>query len=992
MGMRAPAGLPSLSKRSRILLLVALVLGALLLIGPRVVDTYTNWLWFGEVGYRSVYVKVLVTRLILFLVVSLVVGGIVFAALLLAYRTRPVFVPVAGPNDPIARYRTTVMSRLRLFGLGIPILLGLLSGLVAQSNWVTVQMFMHGGEFGVNDPQFGLDIGFYAFDLPFYRMVLNWLFVAVVIAFFANLVTHYIFGGLRLTGREGALTRSARIQLAILAGTFVLLKAIAYWFDRYALLSSDRKEPTFTGASYTDINAVLPAKLILLSIAAICAVAFFAGIFMRDLRVPALATALLVLSSILVGAVFPLVMEQFSVKPNASAKEREYIARNIEATRQAYGITNETVTYEQNWGSANPDIEAISRDAATLSNVRLLDPNLISPTFREQQKLKNFYGFPDVLAMDRYTVDGKLLDFVVAARELRPNQLDVGQRDWINKHTRYTHGNGFIAAPANKVDEVAQDAGSTRGGLPQYSVNDLANIKKPEYKDSPIQVTQPRIYYGELIAQADPDYAIVGANGKPPVEYDEDGVSTTYDGEGGVPIGNWFNRLAFSIKYGERNILLSSEIGDESKILFNRDPRDRVQKAAPWLTTDSKVYPAVIDGRIKWMVDGYTTLDHFPYAQRMSLDDATSDALETTGSDTRTQAKKEVSYIRNSVKATVDAYDGTVTLYQQDESDPVLKAWMGVFPDTVVPKDQIPENLKAHFRYPEDLFKVQRLLLSKYHVDDPLTFFQSNDFWEVPSDPTIPTNTRGLSQPPYYVVASAPQDTGKASFQLTSVLLGLRSQFLSAFVSASSDPDTYGKITVKQLPTNVQTFGPKQVYDQLVSSDKIAPDRTLFEQSTDFKYGNLLTLPVGKDGLLYVEPLYAQAKNQPTAFPKLFRVLVFFNGKIGYAPTIAEALKQAGINADAVTTDPTQSTPGTNGSTDPNQGQVTPPPPDTGTPPPSDGNTGTFTQAQRDAVTKLDQAVAEVRAAQQSGDFERYGRALSALDTAVKGYQSVQGN
>ncbi len=283
MGMRPPAGLPSLSRRSRILLVVAVVVAALLLVGPRLIGMYTDWLWFGEVGFRGVFTKVLLTRFVLFLVVGIVVGAIVWLAMLLAYRARPVFVPVSGPNDPIARYRTTVMSRLRLFGVIIPVAIGILSGLIAQANWVTIQLFLNGQAFGITDPQFNLDVGFYTFDLPFYRFVLNWLFVSILLAFVANLVTHYVFGGIKLAGRNGTFTTAARIQLAVIAGTFVLLKAVAYWFDRYSLMSSSRKEPTFTGPGFTDINAVLPAKLILLSIAVICALAFFArssrGIF-----------------------------------------------------------------------------------------------------------------------------------------------------------------------------------------------------------------------------------------------------------------------------------------------------------------------------------------------------------------------------------------------------------------------------------------------------------------------------------------------------------------------------------------------------------------------------------------------------------------------------------------------------------------------------------------------------------------------------------------
>src|SRR5277367_4948882 len=326
VGMRPAARMPKLTRRSRILITIALAVILLLLVGPRLIDGYVDWLWFGELGYRSVFTTVLLTRLVVFLLVGLLVGGIVFAALALAYRTRPVFVPSNG-NDPVARYRSVVMSRLRLIGTGIPVAIGLLAGIVAQTYWVQIQLFMHGGDFGIHDPQFGKDLGFYAFDLPLYRLVLSFLFVALFLAFVANLFSHYIFGGIRLSGRTGALSRSARIQLISLVGTLVLLKAAAYWLDRY--------EKPFTGAGYTDINAVLPAKLILLAIALICAAAVFSALVLRDLRIPAIGLVLLLLSSLIIGAGWPLIVEQISVKPNAAQKEREYISRSITATRQA---------------------------------------------------------------------------------------------------------------------------------------------------------------------------------------------------------------------------------------------------------------------------------------------------------------------------------------------------------------------------------------------------------------------------------------------------------------------------------------------------------------------------------------------------------------------------------------------------------------------------------------------------------------------------------
>ncbi|MEV0946104.1 UPF0182 family protein [Rhodococcus sp. NPDC049939] len=975
MGMRPPAGLPSLSKRSRALLVAALVAAVLLMVGPRLISTYTDWLWFGEVGYRGVFTKVLLTRVIVFLVVGVVVGVIVWLALLLAYRSRPVFVPVSGPNDPVARYRTTVMARLRLFGLAIPLAIGLFAGLIAQGSWETVQLFFNGGTFGITDPEFGHDIGFYTFDLPFYRFVLNWLFVAVLLAFFASLVTHYIFGGLKLAGRGGTLTNAARVQLAILAGTFILLKAVAYWFDRFSLLSSSRKEPTFSGGSFTDMNAVLQAKMILLAIAVICALAFFAAIFLRDLRIPALATALLVLSSVLVGAVWPLVVEQFSVKPNAAQKESPYIERNIQATRQAYGITSDNIEYTGYPGVGSAQPQDVPADVTSIANARLLDPNILSPTFTAQQQLKNFYGFPATLNVDRYETDGQLRDYVVAARELAPANLTGNQTDWINRHTVYTHGNGFIAAQANQVTAAEDDADNNTGGYPLYNVSDL----NTQPNDPALQVENPRIYYGELIAQSDPDYAIVGgAPGAAPREYDTDESNYTYTGAGGVPIGNWFNRLAFAAKFTERNILFSGAIGSESKIIFNRDPRDRVRQVAPWLTTDGSVYPAVVDGKVQWIVDGYTTLEDYPYAQRSSLEGLVEDSIDqNTG---RLIPRKEVSYIRNSVKATVDAYDGTVTLYQVDENDPVLKAWMGVFPDTVKPKSDVSADLQAHFRYPEDLFKVQREMLAKYHVDNPNEFFTNNAFWSVPSDPTIDTTA---NQPPYYVLVGN-QETGAPEFRLTSAMVGYNRELLSAYISVGADPENYGKFTVLQLPTDTQTQGPQQAQSAMTSNSTVASELSLLRQSNRIQFGNLLTLPIADGGILYVEPLYTQ-RNSPNAFPQLARVLVSFsdtNGiRVGYAPTLAEALSQVfGAGAGSVATEPSEEAELAGSQT----GEV-PAPAETAEQPavplPA-GNTDA-------AITELNASLEALTAAQRSGDFAAYGEALARLQSAVAAYEAI---
>jgi uncharacterized membrane protein (UPF0182 family) len=391
--MRPPVGAPTLSRRTRILLIVAAIVILLLLGGSRLLNLYVDWLWFGEVGFRSVYSTVLFTHVLLFVIGGLVMGGLVALNLWIAYRSRPVFVPVSGPEDPIARYRTVIIQRLRFFGIGIPVVIGFIAGLAVQSNWQTVQLFLNSTPFGVTDPVFNIDVSFYTFQLPFFRSVLDLLFVAVAISFVAALVTHYVFGGIRLTGRAGQVSGAARAQLAVLAGVFVLLKAVAYYFDRYELLFSDRRQDIFYGATYTDLNAVMPAKLILLFISIICAAAFFAAVFRRNLQLPAIATVLLILSSVLIGAAWPQVLQQFVVAPNANDRESVPIQRNIDATRAAFGIGDNNVSYIKYSGTSTASPQAVANDKATVPNIRLLDPVKISETFTQLQQRRTFYGF-----------------------------------------------------------------------------------------------------------------------------------------------------------------------------------------------------------------------------------------------------------------------------------------------------------------------------------------------------------------------------------------------------------------------------------------------------------------------------------------------------------------------------------------------------------------------------------------------------------------------
>lgn len=964
------------------------------------VGMYTDWRWFGSIDYRSVFTTAIIARIVLFIIFGLVAAAVVWAAGFFAWRGRPDSLDVGDLNSPVYQYRQSIEKSMGVLFKVIPAIVGIIAGFIGQSHWRDVMLFLNGQDFGVQDPQFHHDLGFYAFSLPVLQIVVSTLSILLVLAFLIALFGHYILGGIRIgnkaAGVRGSISRSARLQLAITAGLWMVAQVAGYWLERYGLLYSEHD--LFTGGSYTDIHAYLPAKIILMIIGVFVAIALFMAIVIKDLRIPGLAVVLMLASSLIIGQAWPLLMERFSVQPNRQAKENESIARNIEATRYAYGLTDDHVTYKENWGGDNVSDDKVASDNATINNLRLLDPEILSPTFTQMQQLKNFYGFPETLSMDRYEIDGKMRDFVVAARELDPNELRENQSDWINRHTVYTHGNGFVAAQANTVDEVARDAGSARGGYPIFTVSDLQTQAgesegEGETQDAEkslgIKVDQPRIYYGPVIASAadNLDYAITGTTGENPVEYDTDSTNYTYDGEGGVEIGNLFDRTMYAAKYRELNFLLSDRVGSESKLLYDRDPRERVEKVAPWLTTDSATYPAVIDGHLKWIVDGYTTLDSLPYSQRASLSDATQDALNPDGT-TQRLVNDRVGYIRNSVKATVDAYDGSVDLYEFDKEDPVLKAWEGVFPDVVKPESEISDELREHFRYPEDMFKVQRDLLARYHVDDPNVFFNNDAFWSVPNDPTA-EESRDLNQPPYYVMAADPE-TGDPSFQLTTSYRGLNREFLSAHMAVSSDPDTYGDITVRVLPTNTQTQGPKQAQDAMMSSDQVARDRTLWEGTNDLHNGNLLALPVGGGEILYLEPIYSQRKDQASAFPKLLRVLVSYKGRVGYAPTIGDALEQVGI--DAKSAQDIEEIEGDSGDGDADKDASSEDKKDEKKESAEESAPASAPRSSDEAgaIEDINKALKGLEDA-RNGSFEEYGRALDELDKAVESYQKSEG-
>ena len=936
-GQQGPRKLGTLPITIAVLAVIAVILVSLS-------GFYVNYLWFKSVDYGSVWSTLITTKVALFIVFGLATSLIIMTNVLIAYRKRPIYVPLTVEADNLERYRTQIEPIKKIVAIGLTLALFYFSGSAGTRFFESWMLYRNATPFGATDPQFGKDISFFAFTLPFWQSLVGWAISTLLIATIASVVVHYIYGGIRPQVQQDRTTVAARVQLSVLLGFIVAIKALAYWLDRYALSTSN--EGLVTGLTYTDVNAVLPAKAILTGIAALCAILFFANIIRRSWVLPAAGVALLGISSFLIAGIYPSLIQQFQVKPSESSKEAPFIQRNIDATRSAYGL--DSVEVKDYQATVATSAGQLSNDAGTISNIRLMDPNVLSATFRQLQQIKPYYTFNESLDVDRYVIDGQAKDVVVAVREI--NIAGNPNRNWINDHLVYTHGFGFVGAYATTQD---------LDGKPIFVVGDIP----PKGK---LGEFQPRIYFGEN----NPDYSIIGgAEGSDPVELDyPDDASPngqknyTYTGKGGVPMGSLFSRLLFAIHYQEQRILLSNLINSNSKIIFDRSPRERLAKVAPWLKIDGDPYPAIVDGRVLWILDGYTTSSGYPYSRTVDVSGATTDALNVNNNPLTSVPNSKINYIRNSVKATVDAYDGTVTLYAWDEKDPVLKTWMKAFPNVVKSKSEMTKDLVAHVRYPEDLFRIQRDVLSLYHVKKASAFYGGQDFWRVPRDPSTLGANAG-AQPPYFYSVQVPGEK-RTSFSITTPFVprGGREN-LSAFAVVNSDPGAnYGKFTVLQLQRSTNVAGPSQVASNFEANPTVATSLSLLRQGgSDVVLGNLLTLPVG-GGLLYVQPVYVRATSNAAAYPLLQRVLVSFGEQIGFDNTLKGALDQVfGGNSG------TTSTPNTNTTT----------------------NTGS-NNALSSALASAQRALADAQAALAKGDFAAYGKAQDRLKAAIQAAVAAQ--
>ena len=995
---RRPAGPPRARRRGP-LVPTLVVLAGLAVLLMFLAQIWTEVLWYDQVGYLGVLQTEWLTRAALFVAGFVLMGGAVAVSLRVAYRSRPVYAPTTPEQASLDQYREAVEPLRRVVMVAGPALLGFFAGAAASQQWSTIQLWLNGVEFGRDDPQYGMDLSFFVFTLPGLRFVVSFLMAVVVLSAIGAIATQYLYGGIRIGGPGPHSTRAARVQISVLAALLLLLIAANYWLDRYSLLTRSGSNERVQGASYADVNAVIPSKAILAVIAVLVALTFLATAARGSWRFPAIGVGLMVVSAIAIGGIYPAVVQQFRVTPNAQELEADYIQRNIDATKTAFGLDDVEVTPYSAVTDAAPG--ALREDAETAASIRLLDPTIVSPSFRQLQQNKQYYSFQNTLSVDRYDVAGESRDTVIAVRELNLQGIGAGQRTWVNDHTVYTHGFGVVAAFGNTTSEDGQPA-FYEGGIPP--IGELG-----EY--------EPRIYFG----QNSPEYSIIGAPDETnpwELDYPDDEaggqVNTSFPTEevqAGPRVGSLFNKVLYALKFGDQEMLFSDRVTEDSQILYDRDPRERVEKVAPYLTIDGRVYPAVVDGSVVWMVDGYTTTDAYPYSTLSQLEDATADSLTASGAVAEL-LPQQANYIRNSVKATVDAYSGEVTLYAWDTEDPLLQAWQGVFPSTLRPVSEISSELMSHVRYPEDLFKVQRTLLAQYHVEDAGDFYTGQDFWTSPNDPTEEV---AIAQPPYYLTLQMPGQE-ESSFSLTSTFIptGGTREVLTGFLAADAEAgdeagqpaEGYGKLRLLELPRNSTVSGPGQVQNQFNSDPNVSRELNLLRQGdSTVLNGNLLTLPVG-GGLLYVQPVYVQSSTG-TQYPLLRKVLVAFGDTVGFADTLGQALDQvfggdSGADVGGTTDEVGPTAPDGTGTMDPGPDpgaeptaepttepttEPTPEPtatPDAQTPAVPVPDAATARQQLDDALAEANAAITEGEAALAAGDFAAYGAAQQRLQAALQ--------
>ena len=900
--MRAQADMPRrrrrTSGRGRVIIVVAAVVLFVLFTSLRgLAGFYTDYLWFDNLGLKQVWGGILGAKVALAVIFTAVFFVLCFINLTVADRTAPAFRPPGPEDEMLSRYHDLIDRRAWLVRAGVSLLFGLIAGVGVSAEWNQWILFVHSKPFGIKDATFNTDVSYFVFRLPFYQSVAQWLFASLIIILLITVVADYLNGGIRLQTQMQRVTPQVKAHISVLLALLSLVMAARYWLDRFALTTSTRG--FVNGATYTDVKAQLPALNLLMFIALLSCGLFIYNIWRRGWVLPIMAVGLWGLVSIVASTAYPAFVQKFQVLPTESSKEAPYISNNILATRQALNMTDvKSQQYIPDSSEATAS-QAITDNPRTVQNIRLLDPLNVKDTYQKQQSNLGYTTFND-LDVDRYNItspDNKVEPTAVVLSTRDLSVANVPQKSWEGQHISYTHGYGLALSAANAV---------TPAGAPDYLIRDVPTAPHDEPKDA--DVARPQVYFSEKQT----GYAIVGSS-KDEVDFlDENGNTSTYryDGDGGVAMNSWLRKAAFAARFGDWNPLISNFVTDQSKILYVRDIKERVQKVAPFLQYDHDPYPVLADGKIQYVIDAYTTSSHYPNAQVADTEGLAPDS----GLDTK------FNYVRNSVKVVVDAYQGTVKMYVIDPNDPIVQAYESAFPSLFTDISQMPDTIRVHLRYPEDLFKVQTTMWGTYHIDGATEFYQTTNGWNVAKDPgstvngatqTVTTNAAGQTVrktdrkvDPYYLIKKLPGET-KESFVLFRSFVPISDddtkQKLTAFMVANSDPDNYGQLQVYEVPSSLQVAGPAIVNSAIQSNPAVSSQVSLLNQNgSSVSFGNLLLIPV-ENSLLYVRPLYVSSDGN-TRQPLVQRVIVAYedNGvlQISIRETLRLALQELFPNVD----------------------------------------------------------------------------------------------
>jgi len=854
-------------RRSKILLILAVVIGAVLGAGT-LASLYTDWLWFRNLAFQAVFWRMIRAELAAGILFGLLAALLVGINLWVARRFTPHTLRLSLPPQEEQGVPSEILLRSSTVFLATGIVLILLMANIGSSQWPLWLRYIHSQSFGVADPIFGTDVGFYVFVLPFYRFVANFLLGGLIVTGLAVVLFYLVGGGIRLQKRFEVLPQPLA-HLSALGGLFLLLIAWIYRLKIYGQLYSQGN--VAFGAGYVDVNVEIWAYWLLVVLFLGAGVLFFVNIRSRGARLPLIGSGILVGGAIIIGAVPSALVQKLVVEPSELAREAPYIRYNIQATRQAYGLNRiEEQPFAATEDLARADIEA---NPLTIRNVRIWDERPLVQTYQQVQEIRPYYVFPDV-DVDRYTIDGIYRQVMLSAREMDTYRLPPQARNWVNERLQYTHGYGAALSPVNQVSPE---------GLPTFMVKDIPPVSVPN-----LEIHRPEIYYGERSFP----YVVV-KTGTQEFDYPKGGENkfSTYQGTGGVPMTGFFDRLAFAIHFSDINLLLSNYLTDESRIMFRRQIRERVNAIAPFLQYDSDPYLVISDGRLYWILDAYTVTDMYPYSTR----------LETS----------RINYIRNSVKAVVDVYNGTTSFYRMDLQDPLVAAYAEIFPGLFRPLEEMSEDLRAHLRYPKDMFKYQAMMYRSYHMQDVQVFYNQEDLWEIPNEIY---SGQAQRMEPYYIIVKLPGEQ-REEFLLMVPFTPARKDNMIGWMAARCDGASYGDLLVYMLPKDRMIFGPMQLEARIDQQPDISSQLTLWGQrGSEVIRGNLLAIPIERS-FLYVEPIYLQARQEsekpafpggglPTeqwrpprrrgvrsaAIPELKQVIVAFAGQVIMRNTFEEAL------------------------------------------------------------------------------------------------------